>query len=255
MTPSDPDRSPGPDPAPRYTIDQLEAASAVPARTIRFYRQSGLIASPERIGRQAFYDADQLPRLRLIAALRTRGLALDAIAKVLADPAGERESFRSLIQIRDELLEPWIDDRSAVMTEGEVLTMVGAARRETIDELVEHHVIDRGPDGSGHFEVGSVTLLELTGQLMEAGANAQVASAAWIAMRTHIGGLADELVHVFVDDSALGFPTATTADDRSAALRQLRPIAMRAVQLAFALEIERAIEALVETTTILDAQP
>jgi len=50
-------------------------------------------------------------------------------------------------------------------------------------------------------------------------------------------------------------PTATTADDRSAALRQLRPIAMRAVQLAFALEIERAIEALVETTAILDAQP
>jgi len=245
---------PKPDQPAGYTIDQLEAASGVPARTIRFYRQSGLIVSPVRIGRQAFYDAEQLPRLRMIAALRARGLALDAVAKVLADPAGERESFRSLIQIRDELLEPWIDDRSAVMSEGDVLAIVGTARREAVDELVEHGVIDRSTTTPGQFDVDSVTLLELTGQLMRAGAHAEVASAAWVAMRVHISGLADELVSIFVDDSALGFPAATTAEDRSAALRRLRPIALRAVQLAFALEIERAIGTLVETTAIIDDQ-
>lgn len=256
----DPDRAsddidltdPRPDPSAGYTIDQLEAASGVPSRTIRFYRQSGLIESPVRIGRQAFYDADQLPRLRLIAALRARGLALDAVAKVLRDPAGERESFRSLIQIRDELLEPWIDDRSATMTEGEVLAIIGTARREALAELVQYGLIEPSATSPGEFEVDSVTLLELCAQLMAAGAHPEVASAAWISMLTHVGRMADELVHIFVDHSGYGFPAATTADARRDALRHLRPIALRAVQLAFALEIERAIETLVESTVIID---
>jgi DNA-binding transcriptional MerR regulator len=242
------------EPGPGYTIDQLEAGSGVPARTIRFYRQSGLIASPVRIGRQAFYDADQLPRLRLIAALRARGLALDAVSKVLADPAGARESFGSLLYIRDELLEPWIDDRSATMSEGEVLAILGSARRATVAELTQHHIIEPSESMPGQYDVGSVTLLNLAAQLMQAGAQPEIAYAAWMAMRQHIGGLADELVSIFVDHSAYGFPAATTADDFTDALRHLRPIALRAVQLAFALEIERALETLVETTVIIDEQ-
>jgi DNA-binding transcriptional MerR regulator len=241
-----------PDQPAGYTIDQLEAASGVPARTIRFYRQSGLIDSPVRIGRQAFYDVDQLPRLRLIAALRARGLALDAVAKVLADPAGERESFRSLIQIRDELLEPWIDDRSATMTESEVLAIVGTARREALVDLAQNGLIEPSTATPGQYEVHSVTLLELTAQLMAAGAHPEVAAAAWISMREHVGGLADELVRTFVEHPGYGFPDATTAEARRDALRHLRPIALRAVQLAFALEIERAIETLVETSVIID---
>lgn len=243
---------PRPDQPAGYTIDQLEAASGVPSRTIRFYRQSGLIESPVRIGRQAFYDVDQLPRLRLIAALRARGLALEAVAKVLADPAGERESFRSLIQIRDELLEPWIDDRSATMTESEVLAIIGTARREALAELVRYGLIEPSTTSPGDYQVDSVTLLELCAQLMAAGAQPEVASAAWISMRTHVGGMADELVHIFVDHSGYGFPGATTPEARSDALRHLRPIALRAVQLAFALEIERAIETLVDSTVIID---
>jgi hypothetical protein len=47
-----------------------------------------------------------------------------------------RESFRSLIQMSDE--------------------------------LVDRHVIDRRTHAPGQFAVGSTTLLELTGQLMEA---------------------------------------------------------------------------------------
>ncbi|MGZ4726207.1 MAG: helix-turn-helix domain-containing protein, partial [Acidimicrobiales bacterium] len=87
------------------TLDELEQASGVPGRTIRFYRQTGLIDSPRRSGRQAFYSEDQVARLRLIAALRALGLGLDAVSKILADPTGEHRSFSRLLQIRDELLE------------------------------------------------------------------------------------------------------------------------------------------------------
>ena len=44
-------------------------------------------------------------------ALRSRGLGLDGVAKVLNDPSGEHRSFTSLLEIREELLEPWIEDR------------------------------------------------------------------------------------------------------------------------------------------------
>jgi DNA-binding transcriptional MerR regulator len=66
--------------AAAMTLDQLADASGVPARTIRFYRQTGLIDAPERVGRQAFYNGDHLARLRVVAGLRERGLGLDAIA-------------------------------------------------------------------------------------------------------------------------------------------------------------------------------
>ncbi|MGZ4758404.1 MAG: helix-turn-helix domain-containing protein [Acidimicrobiales bacterium] len=153
------------------TLDELEQASGVPGRTIRFYRQTGLIDSPRRSGRQAFYSEDQVARLRLIAALRARGLGLDAVSKILADPTGEHRSFSRLLQIRDELLEPWIDDHSAVMSEAEVLALLGTSQPAAIDELVRYGVLDLIDDDTHQIEVPSVATLDLTGQLMAAGAS------------------------------------------------------------------------------------
>ncbi len=108
-----------------YTLDQLEQLSGVPGRTIRFYRQSGLIEAPRRVGRNAYYAPEQLGRLRFIAALRERGMSLDAVAKFLGDPEGEHQAFTVLLTIQDQLLEPWIDDHSAVVDGGEVLRLIG----------------------------------------------------------------------------------------------------------------------------------
>jgi DNA-binding transcriptional MerR regulator len=228
---------------PGLTLDELEQASGVPGRTIRFYRQTGLIDSPRRSGRQAFYSEDQVARLRLIAALRARGLGLDAVSKILADPTGEHRSLSRLLQIRDELLEPWIDDHSAVMTETEILGVLGTDRTNVIDELVHYGVLEPGPD-SRQIEVPSVATLDLTGQLMAAGASPQVVQAAWSLMQTRIADLADELVAVFAEHEHYGFPDAETDEEVATAVARLRPIAMRAVQVAFAHEIERAIEEL-----------
>jgi len=226
------------------TLDELEQASGVPGRTIRFYRQTGLIASPRRSGRQAFYSEDQVARLRLIAALRARGLGLDAVSKILADPTGEHRSFSRLLQVRDELLEPWIDDGAAVMTEDEVFTVLGSSQPGLIDELVRYGVIDLIVDDPHHLEVPSVATLDLTGQLIAAGASADVVQSAWTLMQSRIADLADELVAVFAGHENYGFPEASTGEEIGIAVGRLRPIAMRAVQVAFAHEIERAIEEL-----------
>ena len=217
-----------------------------PARTIRFYRQTGLIDSPRRIGRQAFYSEDQVARLRLIAALRARGLGLDAVSKILADPTGEHRVVQPLLQIRDELLEPWIDDHSAIMTEAEVLALLGTSQPAVIDELVALRRARPASTTSTHqIEVPSVTTLDLTGQLMAAGASPEVAQSAWVA---HAVPASPTWPTSWSPSSPT---TSTTASPRppptrtiAAAVGQLRPIAMRAVQVAFAHEIERAIEEL-----------
>jgi DNA-binding transcriptional MerR regulator len=230
--------------SPGLTLDELEQASGVPGRTIRFYRQTGLIESPRRSGRQAFYSEDQVARLRLIAALRARGLGLDAVSKILADPTGEHRSFSRLLQIRDELLEPWIDDHAAVMSEAEVLSLLGTSQPAVIDELVRYGVLDLVDDETHQIEVPSVATLDLTGQLMAAGASPEVVQSAWALMQSRIADLADELVAVFASHEHYGFPEASTDGEVAAAIARLRPIAMRAVQVAFAHEIERAIEEL-----------
>jgi DNA-binding transcriptional MerR regulator len=222
-----------------YTLDALARASGVPERSIRFYRQSGLIDPPRRVGRFAFYDRDQLTRLRLIVALRSRGLGLDGVAKVLNDPSGEHRSFTSLLEIRDELLEPWIDDRSAVLTGEEILAMVGTHRQAALGELLQYGLIS--PDGDD-FSVPSVSTLEMAAQLMAAGVEAQVAATAWGTMQLHTAALADALVALFVDRSDYGFAGPPTAEGVAAGFRELRAVALRAVQVAFAHEIERSLQ-------------
>ena len=222
-----------------YTIDALARASGVPERTIRFYRQSGLIDPPRRVGRFAFYDPDQLARLRLIVALRSRGLGLDGVAKVLNDPSGEHRSFTSLLEIRDELLEPWIDDRSAVLTGEEILAMVGTHRQAAIGELLQYGLIRAAGED---YAVPSVSTLEMAAQLMAAGVEAQVAAMAWGTMQLHTAALADALVAIFVDRSDYGFAGPPTAESVAAGFRELREVALRAVQVAFAHEIERSLE-------------
>jgi hypothetical protein len=113
-----------------------------------------------------------------------------------------------------------------------------------IDELVRYGVVDLIDDDSHQLEVPSVATLDLTGQLMAAGASPEVVQAAWGLMQSRIADLADELVAVFASHEHYGFPEAETDAQVAVAVGKLRPIAMRAVQVAFAHEIERAIEEL-----------
>jgi DNA-binding transcriptional MerR regulator len=229
------------EPPAGYTLDQLEQLSGVPARTIRFYRQSGLIDPPRRVGRHAFYAPEQLGRLRFIAALRERGMGLDAVAKFLVDPQGEHETFTLLLSIQDELLQPWIDDHSAVIDGDEVLRLIGVDHRDALVDLERIGTIipnDTGPDS---YDVPSLAVLEMAAELIATGIEAEVASSAWFAMQRRISQLADELVTIFAEHPDHGFAGSSTAAEISEAFRQLRPIALRAVQVAFAHEIARSL--------------
>ena len=64
-------------------ISQVAKQSGVPASTLRFYEQKGLISSVGRQGIRRVFGAGILERLALIALGRVAGFSLDEIAGIL----------------------------------------------------------------------------------------------------------------------------------------------------------------------------
>ena len=98
-------------------IAEVAKRSGVPASTLRFYEEKGLITSVGRRGLRRLFGADVLERLALIALGRSAGFSLDEIVsmlgadgrpqidrQLLADKAEELDSsIRKLTAMRDGL--------------------------------------------------------------------------------------------------------------------------------------------------------
>ncbi|MEJ0085033.1 MAG: helix-turn-helix domain-containing protein [Pseudomonadota bacterium] len=69
-----------------YDLDINEVAKkvGVPASTLRFYEEKGLISSVGRRGLRRLFDPDVLERLALIALGRSAGFSLEEIGRVFA---------------------------------------------------------------------------------------------------------------------------------------------------------------------------
>src|SRR5262245_42789752 len=83
-------------------IAEVARRSGVPASTLRFYEEKGLIESTGRRGLRRLFDPAVLERLSLIALARSAGFALDEIAPMLA-PDGPRLDRKVLVAKADEL--------------------------------------------------------------------------------------------------------------------------------------------------------
>ncbi|RPH98481.1 MAG: MerR family transcriptional regulator [Lysobacterales bacterium] len=98
-------------------IGEVARRSGVPASTLRFYEEKGLIASVGRRGLRRQFGSNVLERLALIALGRSAGFSLDEIARMsgsggrpridrqlLADKAEELDrSIHKLTAMRDGL--------------------------------------------------------------------------------------------------------------------------------------------------------
>ncbi len=229
-----------------YSIDELATASGASPRTIRFYRHYGLVRPPRKEGRRAFYDPSELDRLRTIIALRERGFGLDAIAKILDDPQNAQSSLALVLELSDELRQPWIDDRAATMTELEVLERVGVADESLIEMLEAVNAVQRTTAHPASFHVPSVAVLEITGDLLAAGIAPEVCVAGWQLMRRHLGALVRDLVTRFTESAGEGNDAPFTLDELTGAYADLRPIAMRALEVTFAHQMQDALATFVE---------
>ena len=85
-------------------ISEVVRSAGVPASTLRFYEEKGLIASIGRHGLRRQFNANVLERLALISMGRAAGLSLDDIAAMFG-PDGQPSLDRKLLATRADELE------------------------------------------------------------------------------------------------------------------------------------------------------
>lgn len=85
-------------------ITEVAQRSGVPASTLRYYEEKGLLASIGRRGLRRLFAPDVLDRLALIALGRSAGFSLDEIGRMFA-PDGQPQIDRQLLLEKAEDLD------------------------------------------------------------------------------------------------------------------------------------------------------
>ena len=88
-------------------ITEVARQSGVPASTLRFYEEKGLIASVGRRGLRRTFDPGVLERLALIALGSAAGFSLDEIARIFV-PAGRPRIDRQMLAAKATQLDETI---------------------------------------------------------------------------------------------------------------------------------------------------
>ncbi|WP_031370269.1 MerR family transcriptional regulator [Lysobacter antibioticus] len=94
-------------------IAEVAQRSGVPASTLRYYEEKGLIASIGRHGLRRMFAAGVLERLALIALGRAAGYRLDEIASMFA-PDGPPRIDREQLRAKADELDRTIRQLSAM---------------------------------------------------------------------------------------------------------------------------------------------
>jgi DNA-binding transcriptional MerR regulator len=94
-------------------IAEVAQRSGVPASTLRFYEEKGLIASIGRRGLRRLFDPGVLERLALIALGRAAGFSLDEIALMFA-PDGRPRIDRQMLAVKAKELDQTIRKLTAM---------------------------------------------------------------------------------------------------------------------------------------------
>ncbi|MCP5158311.1 MAG: helix-turn-helix domain-containing protein [Gammaproteobacteria bacterium] len=94
-------------------ISEVANRSGVPASTLRFYEEKGLIISVGRRGLRRQFNANVLEQLALIALGRSAGFSLNEIARMLGSD-GRPQIDRQLLMDKAEELDSSIRKLSAM---------------------------------------------------------------------------------------------------------------------------------------------
>lgn len=93
-------------------ISKVSKASGLPASTLRYYEEKGLIQSYGRNGLRRLFSADILQRLALISLGRKAGFSLDEIGQMFT-PEGP-EIDRTLLLAKADELDKKIQELTAM---------------------------------------------------------------------------------------------------------------------------------------------
>lgn len=97
----------------RMDIAEVAAQAGVPASTLRYYEEKGLITSIGRSGLRRVFDSGVVERLALIALGRAAGFSLDEIKRMF-EPQGKVALDRKMLISKADELDQTIQQLSAM---------------------------------------------------------------------------------------------------------------------------------------------
>ncbi|MEU1124443.1 MerR family transcriptional regulator [Streptomyces sp. NPDC005899] len=200
-------------------MEELAEKAGITVRTLRFYRERGLIQPPRREGRIAWYDDHHLARLRTITGLLERGHTLNGIA----DLATTFDSGRDVAEVLG-LGEP-TEEVPVRLTPEQLADYFGEeATAENLAAALDLGYL--GTDGDAIVHI-SRRLLEVSAELVREGVPLSSVLSSGRLVREHAEALADLFVRTLV---------AHTAGTDSG---QLRPLAHAVVDAELSMALDR----------------
>ncbi|MET7696735.1 MULTISPECIES: MerR family transcriptional regulator [unclassified Streptomyces] len=204
-------------------MEELAKEAGITVRTLRFYRERGLLPPPRREGRIAWYDHHHLARLRTVAALLERGHTLSGIADLTAAFESGRDAGEALGLARPS-------EESPVHLTPEALAdhFAGEVTPENLAAALDLGYLAVDGDEIIHI---SRRLLDVSSALVRAGVPLAAVMAAGREVRVHADAMAElfaTLLH-------------THAPERDPA--ELRPLAKAVVDAELSLALDRRLAA------------
>ncbi|QEV18560.1 MerR family transcriptional regulator [Streptomyces alboniger] len=203
-------------------MTELAAAAGITVRTVRFYRERGLIPPPRREGRIAWYDDHHLARLRTIAALLERGHTLNGIAE-LADAFEKGRDVGELLGLG----EPTEEQPVRLTPEELADHFAGEVTPENLAAALDLGYL--GTDGDELVHI-SRRLLDASSTLVRKGVPLAAVLEAGQLVREH----ADALAELFITVMRTHTPDTAEVD-----IEQLRPVAKSVVEAELSMALDR----------------
>lgn len=199
----------------RYRVEQLATACDVSVDTIRYYQSRGLVPSPERVGRVAWYDEAHAERLREVRALQRKGLTLGAIARVLGNgkDAPDADLALAVAVARGESLDTeLLSLEEFASRSGVPASLIQAVEREGIE-------LGRRVDGEIRYTAADIEIVRGALRLLEYGLPLSELLALARDTNEAMVGLAARAVELF--DRHVRKPIIDTAGSSEVAAEQL----------------------------------
>jgi DNA-binding transcriptional MerR regulator len=228
------------------TIDQLAARTGMTVRNVRSHASRGLLPPPQLRGRTAYYGADHVARLQLIAGLQQQGFSLAAIEAVVQHTPA-RSAEQALAFYRG-ILAPWQPEDPLEMSYAEFAEWLGAEPQPaTLDRLQAEGSLE--PVGPDRVRITNPALLRAGVQAVRLGMPVDAVMALRPELLKHARALSELFVGLFRDTVwrdyvARGMPQGELSEVHGV-VEALQPVAAQALLAAFRSAMPESIEAFV----------
>jgi DNA-binding transcriptional MerR regulator len=205
-------------------VEQLAAVCEVSVDTVRYYQSLGLLPSPDREGRVAWYGPAHAERIREIRRLQSKGLTLAAIRRVTAGELGPADAdlAAAVAAARGRSGEGRLLTLEAFSQESGVpSSLIQAVEREGV-------ALGREVDGDLRYTDGDIAIVRVALRMLEFGLPLGDLLALARETDAAMRGVAERAVELFDDHVRKPIRDTSAGDDEAAeqlvtAFRELLP--------------------------------